>query len=99
MPIQRYICIAEILYGGKTSWSAWGIEFMNTAPSSAAWSFVEGYPDESGAEGFIRGDAAPVSVLVKNADTGEIVRVMVGIERRIAVTEAFIDKSFSPPKE
>lgn len=99
MSMQRYICIAESLYEDKVSWLGWGIEFMSTGPSSAAWRFVEGYPEESGAEDFICGDAEPIPVLVKNADTGEVVRVTVEIERCIAVTAAVIDKSFTPPKE
>lgn len=99
MPMQRYICIAESLYEDIASWLAWGMEFMSTDPSSAAWRFVEGYPDESGAEDFICDEAEPIPVLVKNADTGEVVRVTVEIERRIAAIAAVIDKSFTPPKE
>lgn len=99
MSIQRYICIAESLYEDKVSWLAFGMELMNTAPSSAAWRFVECCPKESGAEDFICDEAEPIPVLVKNADTGEVVRVIVEIEWRIAVTEAVIDKSFTPPKE
>lgn len=99
MPMQRYICIAESLYEDKVSWLAFGMELMNTAPSSAAWRFVECCPKESGAEDFIYDEAEPIPVLVKNADTGEVVRVIVEIEWRIAVTEAVIDKSFTPPKE
>ena len=99
MPMQRYICIAESLYEDKVSWLAFGMELMNTAPSSAAWRFVECCPKESGAEDFFYDEAEPIPVLVKNADTGEVVRVIVEIEWRIAVTEAVIDKSFTPPKE
>lgn len=99
MSMQRYICIAESLYEDKVSWLAFGMELMNTAPSSAAWRFVECCPKESGAEDFICDEAEPIPVLVKNADTGEVVRVIVEIEWRIAVTEAVIDKSFIPPKE
>ncbi len=99
MSMQRYICIAESLYEDKVSWLAFGMELMNTAPSSAAWRFVECCPKESGAEDFICDEAEPIPVLVKNADTGEVVRVIVEIEWRIAVTEAVIDKSFTPPKE
>ena len=99
MSMQRYICIAESLYEDKVSWLAFGMELMNTAPSSAAWRFVECCPNESGAEDFICDEAEPIPVLVKNADTGEVVRVIVEIEWRIAVTEAVIDKSFTPPKE
>ncbi|AMD89843.1 hypothetical protein [Desulfovibrio fairfieldensis] len=99
MSMQRYICIAESLYEDKVSWLAFGIELMNTNPSSAAWRFVECCPKESGAEDFICDEAEPIPVLVKNADTGEVVRVIVEIEWRIAVTEAVIDKSFTPPKE
>lgn len=99
IPMQRYICIAESRYEDKASWLAWGMEFMSTGPDSAAWRFVEGYPEESGAEDFICDEAEPIPVLVKNADTGEVVRVIVEIEWRIAVTVAVIDKSFTPPKE
>lgn len=99
MSMQRYICIAESLYEDKVSWLAFGMELMNTAPSSAAWRFVECCPKESGAEDFICDEAEPIPALVKNADTGEVVRVIVEIEWRIAVTEAVIDKSFTPPKE
>ena len=99
MSMQRYICIAESLYEDKVSWLAFGMKLMNTAPSSAAWRFVECCPKESGAEDFICDEAEPIPVLVKNADTGEVVRVIVEIEWRIAVTEAVIDKSFIPPKE
>ena len=99
MPMQRYICIAESRYEDKASWLAFGMELMNTAPSSAAWRFVECCPKESGAEDFICDEAEPIPVLVKNTDTGEVVRVIVEIEWRIAVTEAVIDKSFTPPKE
>lgn len=99
MPMQRYICIAESLYEDIASWLAWGMEFMSAGPSSAAWRFVEGYPDESGAEDFICDEAEPIPVLVKNADTGEVVRVIVETEWSIVVTEAVIDKNFTPPKE
>ena len=99
MSMQRYICIAESLYEDKVSWLAFGMELMNTAPSSAAWRVVECCPKEAGAEDFICDEAEPIPVLVKNADTGEVVRVIVEIEWRIAVTEAVIDKSFTPPKE
>lgn len=99
MPMQRYICIAESRYEDKASWLAWGMEFMSTGSSSAAWRFVEGYPEESGVENFICDEMEPIPVLVKNADTGEVVRVIMEIERCIAVTEAVIDKSFFPPKE
>lgn len=99
MSMQRYICIAESLYEDKVSWLAFGMELMNTAPSSAAWRFVECCPKESGAEDFICDEAEPIPVLVKNADTGEVVRVIVEIEWRIVVTEAVIDKNFIPPKE
>ncbi len=99
MSMQRYICIAESLYEDKVSWLGWGMEFMSTGPSSAAWRFVEGYPEESGAEDFICDEVEPIPVLVKNADTGEVVRVTVEIERCIAVTGAVVDKNFTPPKE
>lgn len=99
MSMQRYTCIAESRYEDKASWPAWGMEFMSTGPSSAAWRFVEGYPEESGAEDFICDEVEPIPVLVKNADTGEVVRVTVETERCIAVTAAVIDKSFTPPKE
>ena len=99
MSMQRYICIAESRYEDKVSWLDWGMEFMSTDPSSAARNFVEGYPDESGVEDFICDEVEPIPVLVKNADTGEVVRVTVETERCIAVTAAVIDKSFTPPKE
>lgn len=99
MSMQRYICIAESRYEDKASWLDWGMEFMSTDPSSAARNFVEGYPDESGVEDFICDEVEPVPVLVKNADTGEVVRVIVEIEWCISVIEAVIDKSFIPPKE
>lgn len=99
MPMQRYICIAESRYEDKASWLDWGMEFMSTGPSSAAWRFVEDYPEESGAEDFIYDEVEPIPVLVKNADSEEVVRVTVEIERRIAAIAAVIDKSFTPPKE
>lgn len=99
MPMQRYICIAESRYEDKASWLDWGMEFMSTGPSSAAWRFVEGYPEESGVEDFIYDEMEPIPVLVKNADTREVIRVTVEIEWCVAVTAAVIDKSFTPPKE
>ncbi len=99
MSIQRYICIAESRYEDKASWLDWGMEFMSTGPSSAAWRFVEDYPEESGVEDFIYDEMEPIPVLVKNADTGEVVRVIVETEWSIVVTEAVIDKNFTPPKE
>lgn len=99
MSIQRYICIAESRYEDKASWLDWGMEFMSTGPSSAAWRFVEDYPEESGVEDFIYDEVEPIPVLVKNADSEEVVRVTVEIERRIAAIAAVIDKSFTPPKE
>ena len=99
MSIQRYICIAESRYEDKASWLDWGMESMSTGPSSAAWRFVEDCPEESGVEGFSYDEVEPILVLVKNADSEEVVRVIVEIEWRIAAIAAVIDRSFTPPKE
>lgn len=99
MPMQKYICIAESLYEDKDSWLAWGRKFMDASSVGAASRFIEGYPEESGVVGYGWEEEEPVSVLVKNADTGEIVRVIAETESHIAVTEAVVDKSFTSPKE
>lgn len=99
MPMQPYICIAESVYDGKASWKAWGMEFMDLSPAEAASAFVACRPKECGVGSFPWGNEEPTSVLAKNADSGEIVRVLVETELRVVVTEAAVDKSFISPKE
>lgn len=101
MPMQRYICIAGSLYEDKASWLAWGICTESDNPSSAAGDTVMRYPDEMDLDVNLLGweDSETAFTLVKNVDTGKIVRVAVEFELSIAVTEAATDKSFTSPKE
>ena len=101
MPMQRYICIAESLYEDKASWPAWGICTESNNPLSAVGDTVIRYPDEMDLDvGLLElEDAETAFILVKNIDTGEILRVVVNFELSIAVNEAAIDKNFIPPKE
>ena len=98
MSMQRYICIAESLYEDKVSWLAFGMELMNTAPSSAAWRFVECCPKESGAEDFICDEAEPIPVLVKNADTGKSSRVASGMGLAYRRHRSRHRQEFHPPR-
>ena len=58
-------------------------------------------PDEMNLDVNLLGweDSETAFILVKNVDTGEILRVAVDFELSIAVTEAAVDKNFTPPKE
>lgn len=90
MPLQKYLCMADSQYEDAESWDSWGVEVMADRPVSAAWIFVEKYPEEAGVEfDLIESESTEVfSILVKDTATNEIVRCAVTGKLSFRVTNA-----------
>lgn len=88
--MQKYLCMADSQYEDAESWDSWGVEVMADRPVSAAWIFVEKYPEEADVEFDLieSGSTEVFSILVKDTATNEIVRVEVTGELSFRVTHA-----------
>lgn len=90
MAMQKYLCMADSLYDDAESWDSFGIEVMAGRPVSAAWMFVEKYPEEADVDFNSIESTDVFPILVKDTATNEIVRVEVTGELSFRVTHAIM---------
>lgn len=101
MNYTNFLCILEDNYQDAESWEYDDVvECYNSGAVWAAEHAVKNHAEELGIFGLcLIGDAEEAAILVKNCDSGEIVRVQVEAEISVTVNCARLDKDFIPPKE
>lgn len=101
MKYTDFLCILEDDYQNAESWERDGVvECHSPDAVFAAEGAVEDHAGELGIFGpHSIGMTEEAAILVKNCDSGEIVRVQVEAEISVTVDYAQLDKDFTPPKE
>ncbi len=99
MHFSDYFCILEDNYVDSDSWDYDTVECRAPDAVSAAVEAVEIQEDILGLNLALAGSDENVGILVKNLETGEIVRVCIEARRTVQVSCARRDKNFIAPKE
>lgn len=99
MIYSDFSCILEDNYVDSDSWDYDTVECCAPDAVSAAREAVETQTDELGLYLDPAGSDENVGILVKNLETGEIVRVCIEARLTVQVTCARRDKNFIAPKE
>lgn len=100
MSLKKYICISEDNYMDNDSWEEEGISVEGCSATTAASDYVTRNPEELGPMIPVSiGEQDYLSILVKDVDSGKIVRCNLVIEGSIIIKESTIDRNFLLPME
>ena len=102
MRFSNFLCILEGNYQDAKSWEYEdAVEYYAADAVAAAENVVENHAEELGlfSDQPPIGETEEAAILVKNCDTGEIVRVLLEATTSVTATYARRDKDFTPPKE
>ena len=100
MSLKKFICIPEGNYEDNDPWDAEGIVVESCSARDAACNYVTHYPDELGPMiPMDIGEQDDLAILVKDVESGKIVRCILVIEASISIKESTIDRSFHLPWE
>ena len=100
MSLKKYICISEDNYMDNDSWEEEGITVEGCSATAAASEYVTRNPEELGPMIPVSiGEQDFLSILVKDVDSGKIVRCNLVIESSISIIESTIDRDFRLPME
>lgn len=101
MKYTNFPCILEDNYQNAESWEY--DDVVECHSPDAAWAATDAAEDHAGELGLFGPHSIDTTeeaaILVKNCDSGEIVRVQVEAEISVVVNCAQLDKNFTPPKE
>lgn len=101
MKYTNFLCILEDNYQNVESWEC--DDVVECHSPDAAWAAENAVEDHAGELGLFGPHSIDITeeaaILVKNCDSGEIVRVQVEAEISVTVNYAQLDKNFTPPKE